>query len=414
MSLQETPRGERPHIGFFGRRNSGKSSLLNRITGQNAAIVSAVPGTTTDTVSKAMELHPAGPVMFLDTAGFDDEGPLGELRIRKTEEALEKTDLAVMVFDCLAALTGDAREEAAWRERLGERRVPVIVVLNKKDRMAPGEKEAFAGQKDRIESRWRAPVHLVSAGTGEGIDALREEIIRKLPEPPETAGITDRYVKAGDTVLLVMPQDIQAPRGRLILPQVQTIRSLLDNRCLIVSTGAGQLEEALGILREPPALIITDSQCFPSVYEKKPAQSRLTSFSVLFAAYKGAPEQMLAGARHLNRLPENSRILIAEACTHAPLEEDIGREKIPALLRKRTGEKIRIEFCAGDEYPEDLSHYDLIIHCGGCMINRSEMLSRISRAERQNVPVTNYGLAIAALSGILDRIYFPFGEAERR
>ncbi|MBC8546004.1 [FeFe] hydrogenase H-cluster maturation GTPase HydF [Clostridiaceae bacterium NSJ-31] len=398
MSLTNTPSANRLHIGIYGRRNSGKSSLINALTGQETALVSDYAGTTTDPVYKAMELHPIGPVMFIDTAGFDDEGELGALRVQRTQETLRKADLALMVF----SPDGDFSQEAGWLRELREQNVPVVGVISQADRIPNVIALCEAVQKEFSLS----PI-VVSAKTREGIPALREAIARAVPEGFEAASITQSLVREGDIVLLVMPQDIQAPKGRLILPQVQTIRDLLDRRCTVVSVTADRLEPALRALKAPPALIITDSQCFEMVHRVKPDETPLTSFSVLFAAYKGDIRAYVEGAAAIDQLTAQSRVLIAEACTHAPLQEDIGRVKIPRALRKRFGESLRVDICAGVDFPVDLTPYDLVIHCGGCMFNRRYVLSRIRQAQAQGVPMTNYGVALAKLTGILDQIVLP-------
>lgn len=420
MSLNDTPRSDRLHIGIFGRRNAGKSSLLNAFTGRKAAIVSETAGTTTDPVYKSMEIHGLGPCVLIDTAGFDDEGPMGELRVRGTEEALKKTDAALVVIalDALRSLTDEElsaalAEERNWLVRLVEKRTPALIVLNKADTVPAAEngdtlKELAARVAEALDMQGGgvnpvAPVP-ISAATGRGMDALRDALARLVPENWNARSITGGMASDGDLVLLVMPQDIQAPQGRLILPQVQTIRDLLDRKCLIMSVTTDRLDAALDTLVRPPKLIITDSQVFGEVYAKKPAGSRLTSFSVLMAGYKGDIDAFAKGARALGRLGPDSRVLIAEACAHAPLPEDIGRVKIPRLLRNRFGEKLHIEWVRGTDFPENLSGYDLVIHCGACMFNRTYMLGRQEHAAAQGVPMTNYGVALAWLAGILDRI----------
>ncbi|WP_195266961.1 [FeFe] hydrogenase H-cluster maturation GTPase HydF [Eubacterium sp. 1001713B170207_170306_E7] len=394
MSLTSTPRANRLHIGIYGKRNSGKSSLINALTGQKIALVSDVAGTTADPVYKYMEIHGIGPCMFIDTAGFDDVGELGEMRVGQTRKAMDKTDIALVVW-------GDTRseEEYDWIEAFKKRSTPVIPVINKSDILTDIEPLA-----QEIESRLGVPPLVVSAKTSDGMDRIREALIRSLPRDYEAESITGRLCADGDLVMLVMPQDTQAPKGRLILPQVQTIRELLDKKCIVHCVTADRLNEAMACLADPPRLIITDSQVFKAVYDKKPPESKLTSFSVLFAAYKGDLDYFVAGARALDRLTENSRILIAEACTHAPLEEDIGREKIPNMLRKRVGKGLSVDVAAGNDFPADLTPYDLVIHCGGCMFNRKHVLSRVESARSQGVPMCNYGVAIAHLSGILDKI----------
>jgi len=391
--MNHTPNSNRLHIAVFGRRNSGKSSLVNALTGQDTALVSATPGTTTDPVTKAMEVYPLGPCLFIDTPGFDDEGELGRMRVERTLKMLEKTDIALLLWE------EDGVPERQWMERLSELDIPVVPVLNKKD--ARPDSAALAS---RMEAELgQAPV-VVSAREKSGMQDIFNAILAKLPEDFGERTITGGLVGEGDVVLLVMPQDLQAPKGRLILPQVQTIRELLDKKCVVVSCTTDQLPATLQALARPPKLLITDSQVFPIVYQQKPAESCLTSFSVLFAGYKGDIEAFVEGASAIGRLTPSSRVLIAEACAHAPLTEDIGTVKIPRLLRKRIGEELQVDFVSGNDFPQDLSSYDLIIHCGACMFNRKYVLSRIARARAQHVPITNYGVAIAYLTGILDKL----------
>lgn len=392
--MNETPRSERFHIGLFGKRNSGKSSLINALTGQEVAVVSPISGTTTDPVYKAMELPGIGPCVFIDTAGFDDEGALGELRVKKTMQVIERTDIALMV-----CTDESIDEELFWSERLKEKQTPVIWIINKSDSLHQGEMLLRC-----LEKKCGQVPLLVSASTRKGMEDIRRAISNKLPDETMSQGIVGKLVHENDTVMLVMPQDKQAPKGRLILPQVQTIRELLDRKCLVLSCTTEQIEPMLQILKSPPKLIITDSQVFHAVYEKKPEGSKLTSFSVLFAQYKGDIDYYIEGANAISNLTEDSRVLIAEACTHAPLTEDIGRVKIPAMLRKRIGTGLTIDFVSGTDFPEDLHAYQLIIHCGACMFNRKYVLNRISAARSQGIPMTNYGVAIAYLTGILDKI----------
>ena len=405
MNLVHTPNANRLHIALFGKRNSGKSSLINALTGQDTALVSDTPGTTTDSVQKAMEIHGIGPCLFIDTPGFDDEGELGNRRIERTWKAVEKTDIALLL--CAgggsAEETGepDFTEELHWLEQLKAKNIPTILLINKADirknttSLAIRIKETFGSQ----------PIP-VSAKEKTGVELIRQAILEKLPEDFDQQSITGSLVTEGDLVLLVMPQDIQAPKGRLILPQVQTMRELLDKKCLIMSCTTDKLQETLQALSRPPKLIITDSQVFKTVYEQKPEESRLTSFSVLFAGYKGDIRYYVKSASAIGSLTESSRVLIAEACTHAPLSEDIGRVKLPHLLRKRIGEKLSIDIVAGTDFPQDLTPYSLVIHCGACMFNRKYVLNRIERARLQNVPMTNYGVAIAFLNGILNQIEY--------
>ena len=397
MSLNNTPSANRLHVALFGRRNSGKSSLINALTGQDTALVSDIPGTTTDTVSKAMEIQGIGPCLFIDTPGFDDEGELGEMRIIRTLKAIERTDIALLLCEDEAH-----EEEKKWMKQLEEKNIPVILLLNKAD-----IRKDIASTLLRIEKDCGQKPLVISAKERTGIKKIHQAILEKLPADFGQQTITGNLVKEGDLVLLVMPQDIQAPKGRLILPQVQTMRELLDKKCLVMSVTTDQYLAALKVLSKPPKMIITDSQVFSYVYEHKPQESMLTSFSVLFAAYKGDLPYYIEGARAINSLNENSRVLIAECCTHAPLKEDIGRVKIPRMLRKRFGESLRVELVSGTDYPDDLTPYDLIIQCGACMFNRKYVMYRIDKAKEQQVPMTNYGVTIAHLTGILDYVALP-------
>ena len=402
MSLSDTPNANRLHITLFGKRNSGKSSLINALTGQEAALVSDTPGTTTDPVSKAMEIQGIGPCLFIDTPGFDDEGKLGKMRIEKTKKAIEKTDIAIMI--CGGDATDEEpelKEELYWYKQLKERNIPITLLINKTDIRKTTESLA----KRIRELLGNNPI-LVSTKEWTGIEQIRLAILEKLPTTFEEQSITGKLVTENDLVLLVMPQDIQAPKGRLILPQVQTIRELLDKKCLIATCTTDKLPETLKVFARPPKLIITDSQVFKRVYEQKPEESKLTSFSILFAGYKGDIHFYIESAAAIESLTESSRVLIAEACTHAPLSEDIGRVKLPRLLRKRIGEKLSIDMVSGTDFPEDLTPYSLVIHCGACMFNRKYVLNRIERAREQKIPMTNYGVAIAFLNGILEHIEY--------
>ncbi|MCU6770264.1 tRNA modification GTPase MnmE [uncultured Bacteroides sp.] len=396
MSLQDTPRSNRTHIALFGKRNSGKSSLINAITGQEVSVVSDVAGTTTDPVYKSMEIHGIGPCVFIDTAGFDDEGELGNLRVKQTLKATERTDIAIMV-----CTDDNIEEELRWQKVLTAKNTPVIWVLNKVDILDNKTETALA-----IEKKCGSKPVIASTLTKEGIDEIRKALIENQPDNSSDNSIIGNLAGENDTVLLVMPQDIQAPKGRLILPQVQTLRELLDKKCLVMSCTTDKLEAMLKAMVNPPKLIITDSQVFKTVFELKPKESILTSFSVLFAKHKGDIDYFVEGARTIGKLNNNSKVLIAEACTHAPLTEDIGREKIPAMLRKRFGNDIHIDIVSGHDFPENLDGYDLIIHCGACMFNRKFMMNRVAKAKEQNIPMTNYGVTIAYIQGILDYIEY--------
>lgn len=398
MSLNDTPRANRLHIGLYGRRNSGKSTLVNALTGQQVATVSAVPGTTTDPVYKAMELHGIGPVVFIDTAGFDDVGDLGKLRVEKTELAAKETDIALVLFN-----NADISKELDWVKKFQAVKTPVIAVISQIDKLSDNGKALQA----RIKAETGKQAIMVSAAAGYGIEALRSEMIRQLPEDYEQESITGSLCQAGDVVLLVMPQDIQAPKGRLILPQVQTLRELLDKKCLVMSCTTDCLENTLAALTKPPKLIITDSQAFKAVHALKPAASLLTSFSVLFAGFKGDINYFVESAKKLKSLPPKAHILIAEACTHRPLSEDIGRIKLPRLLRKTLGKDLQIDITAGRDFPKNLSGIDFVIHCGACMFNRKYVLSRVAECQAQNIPMSNYGVTIAALLGILADVELP-------
>ena len=397
---QETPRSNRFHIGIFGQTNSGKSSLLNALLGQQVAIVSDVAGTTTDVVQKNMELPGVGPCVFLDTAGFDDHTELGTLRQEQSRKAAMRVDLALFV---VSAVKQDGwEEELRWKALFDRLGIPVLAVLTQCDRT--NDERVLLQAVGQTLGMQAIPV---SAKTGCGLDRLRGAIASSLSASGELDDLTGSLVHEGDTVLLVMPQDIQAPKGRLILPQVQTIRNLLDKKCLVMSCTADSLPAMLSALAAPPVLMITDSQVFAQVEPLCPPETRLTSFSVLFARHKGDIHCFVAGAAALRRLSPSAHILIAEACSHVPQNEDIGRVKLPRLLRKRFGEALQIDIVSGNDFPDDLTPYDLIIHCGACMFTRRHVLGRVARAVAQNVPVTNYGIAIAELTGILDRVVYP-------
>lgn len=444
---------ERTHIGIFGKRNAGKSSIINMLTNQEVSIVSPLPGTTTDPVTKPIEINGIGACVFIDTAGYDDAGEIGAMRVTKTKQVLQRCDISLFVIPTTII---DNREElnkaAEWYKLISERTARTIVVINefsensggdcgsensggdcymnnsgdcgeKSDSDCGGVKREFENGKsskcdisidiktenyikavsETILKGTKAEIVIVNAQKGEG----KEELLRVLghiKERTEEHKIVTHLVKPGDVVLLVMPQDIQAPAGRLILPQVQTIRELLDDKCIVVSCTTENFKRTLTALVTPPSLIVTDSQAFKEVYENKPTESRLTSFSVLFAQWKGDINTFIQGAQALSTLNDSSRILIAEACSHAPLAEDIGREKIPALIHKTISKNIKIEIVSGYDWPENLEAYDLIIHCGACMLSRQQVINRIKEAEKINKKITNYGVCIAYLNNILDKI----------
>lgn len=399
VTLNETPSANRLHIGIFGKTNSGKSSFINAFSGQKVSIVADIAGTTTDPVYKPMEIYPLGPCVLIDTAGFADEGELGALRMEKTRLAAQKTDAGIILFS-----GRDMKEELDWFRYFKEKNTPVIPVLSKADTYEQEEKSFLILQ---IKKETGVTPCCISSVTGEGIQEIKENLTRCIPEGYGNRMITGNLVSAGDLVLLVMPQDIQAPKGRLILPQVQTLRELLDKKCRVMSVTTDQFTGALEVLAAPPKLIITDSQVFSYVYERKPSASMLTSFSVLFAAYKGDIHYYVEGAKAIDTLHADSRVLIAECCTHAPLQEDIGRVKIPRMLKKRFGDTLTVDLVSGTDFPEDLTGYDLVIQCGACMFNRKYVMYRIDRAKKQQIPMTNYGVAIAHLSEILPYVKVP-------
>lgn len=396
--MNDSPQAVRVHIGFFGRCNSGKSSLINALSGQRLALVSDVAGTTTDPVIKSMEINGIGACVLIDTAGFDDDGRLGEGRKEQTRRAADKTDVAVIV----CGAEEDYALEKEWKEFFASRGVPVVVALNKADMLISPDRDA-----ERIERQLGIKPVLVSATERKGIDRLIAAVAEFTRESGNPTSITGNLAKEGDVVVLVMPQDKQAPKGRLILPQVQTLRDLLDKRCIVSACTTELLPETLASLKAAPKLIITDSQVFDKVAAQVPEGTMLTSFSVLMACYKGDVKAFVEGAEAIDALRPTSRVLIAEACTHAPLTEDIGREKIPRMLRQRVGEGLRIDVVGGSDFPEDLTPYDLVIHCGACMFNRRHVLTRVAQAEAQKVPITNYGIAIAYLKSILDKVVYP-------
>lgn len=384
--MNQTPQSERLNIIILGACNSGKSSLINMLANQEVSLVSDIAGTTTDPVKRSMELPQAGPCVLVDTAGFDDTTQLGQQRIELTKKALDSADIAVI-------LIGENIEvEKRWLSILKDRKIPYIKVANKSDIHPQDDLGTDTVQVDSL--------HRIGRGN------LITAILRAIPSDFAARDLLGDIVEEGDTVLLVMPQDSQAPKGRLILPQVQTIRALLDRGCIVISTTPDKLGNSLSKLKSLPDLVITDSQVFDFVESNIPQGVRLTSFSILMAAYKGDIDYFVKSAYAIQALDNNSRVLIAEACTHAPEGEDIGRVKIPAMLRKNAGPDIQIDIVSGKDFPRDLSGYDLIIHCGGCMFNRKMVLSRIQKACEANTPMTNYGVAIAMMKGILDKVVY--------
>lgn len=396
-NLNSTPSANRVHIGFFGRRNSGKSSLINALSGQNVSIVSERAGTTTDPVTKPMEIKSLGPCVLIDTAGFDDdEELLGAERVKRTVAAAEKVELAIILISA-QQLEADSNFslEQQWAHKLKKQGSAVIWALTQIDAVSDIQRAQAEKQLEQLGVK----ANKVSIYQPETVQNLRQALVNNV-QPKQERTILGNLVKVGDLVVLVMPQDIQAPQGRLILPQVQTIRELLDRQCIIAATTTTNLNKTLTSLSKAPDLIITDSQAFKQVYSLKPKESRLTSFSILFAAYKGDLNYYMQGTDKLTELDEKAHILIAECCSHAPLQEDIGRVKLPRLLRRHFGEKLHIDIVSGQDFPQDLTPYDLIIQCGACMFNRQHVLSRIARAKEQHVPMSNYGLALAYLNGL--------------
>lgn len=391
MELNKTNSGNRIHIGFFGKVNAGKSSIINAFAKRDISIVSDKKGTTTDPVYKSMEIKSLGPCLLMDTAGITDDTELGEKRLKRTEEVILKTDIAVVVVS--------DRDTSSEKELIKKfKETPVLVLINKIDELSKEDikkiRDDFSGFK----------VVEVSAIKNQGFDIFLEELLKFKPKKEEK--LFDGLVKEKDLVLLVIPQDIAAPKNRLILPQVQAIRELLDKNAMVMMVKLEELSDILLILNKKPNLIVADSSVFLEVYEKKPADVKLTSFSVLFAKLKGDIDEYMMGVEVLKKLNENSKILIAECCTHAPAEEDIGRIKIPNMIRKKVGENLKVEVTSGSAFPENISDYDLIIQCGGCMLNSKNIKNRINTAQEKSIPITNYGIVIAYFKGILDKIDF--------
>ena len=396
--MQDTPKGERLHIAIFGKRNAGKSSLINALTKQDVALVSDLPGTTTDPVYKAMEILPLGPVVLIDTAGLDDEGQLGLLRVEKSKAVLNKTDLAILVIDGQSELT---EFDVKIFQEIKAKNIPIVVVVNKIDLQKSIMPHSIVEQlgNDVVE---------VSTVTGAGIELLKGLLIKNTPEKWGEETLVGDIVKADDNVVLVVPIDSAAPKGRLILPQVQVLREILDNDANAIIAKENKLKEALANLKRPPSLVITDSQVFGEIESIVPEAIPFTSFSILFARYKGDLTTYINGVKALEKLAKNDKILIAEGCTHHRQKDDIGTVKIPKWLKEYTGVDLTFDWVSGGQYPANLAEYKLIIHCGACMLNRREVLYRNSIAKEQNVPIVNYGILIAYLKGILPRVIKPF------
>lgn len=403
----ETPRGNRVHIAIYGRTNAGKSSLINKITNQSISLVSETRGTTTDPVYKAMELLPIGPVVFIDTAGIDDTTELGELRVKKTKEILNKMDIALLLISTEVVLENqELNYEKEWIREIKKREKPFIVILNKVDLVSV---EKLQEIEEKIKRELGCEISKVTTSREESIHTIKNKIIEYAPKIVVEEKLIGDKIKIGDKILLVAPQDIQAPKGRLILPQVQVIRDILDNGGIPTVVTLDNLKEGLAIFQGKPDLVITDSQVFKTVDETLNREVPLTSFSIIMARAKGDLETLYRGAKRINSLKEGDKVLIAEACTHHQLKGDIAREKLPMLLQKKAG-RLEIDNCSGKDFPEDISKYSLVIHCGSCMLNRAETISRLGECSNKEIPITNFGMAIAEINGILDRVMEIFKE----
>jgi [FeFe] hydrogenase H-cluster maturation GTPase HydF len=402
MSLNEAPRGVRVHLALFGKRNAGKSSVINAITGQETAIVSEVKGTTTDPVFKSMEILPIGPCVIIDTAGIDDVGELGELRKKKTLEVLDIADVALLIVDINEGINDDDRFII---DKFKEKKKPIIVVLNKLDTLETDDHERIATSLQKALS---TPVVAVSALKRQGIKELKNAIISVIPEDEDKFRIVGDLINPGDFVVLVTPIDKAAPKGRLILPQQQTIRDILESDAIAIVTKEYELRETLNNLAKKPKLVITDSQVFLKVAADTPKDILMTSFSILFARQKGDLPEFIKGAKAIDMLKDGDKVLIAEGCTHHRQSDDIGSVKIPRWIRQRTGKQIEFEFSAGATFTDDIKKYALIVHCGACMMNRTGMLSRVESAKDHSVPIVNYGILIAYVQGLLPRALEPF------
>lgn len=403
----ETPRGNRVHITIYGRTNAGKSSLINKITNQSISLVSETRGTTTDPVYKAMELLPIGPVVFIDTAGIDDTTELGELRVKKTKEILNKMDIALLLISTEVVLENqELNYEKEWIREIKKREKPFIVILNKVDLVSV---EKLQEIEEKVKRELGCEISKVTTSREESIQTIKNKIIKYAPKIVVEEKLIGDKIKIGDKILLVAPQDIQAPKGRLILPQVQVIRDILDNGGIPTVVTLDNLKEGLAIFQGKPDLVITDSQVFKTVDEILDREVPLTSFSIIMARAKGDLETLYRGAKRINSLKEGDKVLIAEACTHHQLKGDIAREKLPMLLQKKAG-RLEIDNCSGKDFPEDISKYSLVIHCGSCMLNRAETISRLGECSNKEIPITNFGMAIAEINGILDRVMEIFKE----
>lgn len=395
MSLNSTPKSVRTHIGIFGKRNSGKSSLINALSNQDIAIVSDVKGTTTDPVFRPIEILPIGPCVLIDTAGIDDCGELGQLRIKKSLDVLDKTDIALLVSD---VNSGILKEDLDLIKKFKAKNIPYLIVLNKSDTT-----NISIRQLEEIKEKTSSNVVLSSASTNVGLDKIKEEIIKIIPKDKNESLLVSDLVEENDLVILVTPIDKSAPKGRLILPQQQVIRDCLDNNAIPIVTKENTLRETLNSISKKPKLVITDSQAFSEVDKETPKDIPLTSFSILFARQKGDLNELIDGANAINNLKDGDTILMAEGCTHHAQDDDIGRVKIPNMLKKKTGKNLNFEFSSGVSFTEDINKYSLVVHCGACMMNRKEMLSRIEKVKSHNVPIVNYGILIAFIKGILER-----------
>lgn len=394
MSLQNTPSSERLHIGFFGMRNAGKSSVVNAVTNQQLSVVSDVLGTTTDPVKKAMELLPLGPVVIIDTPGLDDEGTLGQMRVQKAKEVLSYTDIAVIIID---AVKGKSHQDTELINLIKERKLPYIIVYNKVDLLTQTDNT----KENEI---------YVSAQSGENINKLKDMLAALSQKSKNEKPLVSDLLTEGDLVVLVIPIDKAAPKGRLILPQQMVMRDILDHHCMCICCQDTELTSTLKMLSQKPKLIITDSQAFEKVAKDTPSDIPMTSFSIIMARYKGDLNSLVQGAKALKNIKNGDKILIAEGCTHHRQCNDIGTVKMPAWIEKFTNAKPQYSFTSGGTFPDDLSDYSLIVHCGGCMLNEKEMKSRMSKADSQNIPIVNYGVAIAHMHGILKRSLLPFGD----